>query len=169
MTLETLAEILKQSRRSDAKLRAEQPNVPFSENPAAEYAARELCALEKVGVVSANHESLKHAASILVQHHLYNRKLFEARELVDRLARENAHDLFWRLLQARVYQQLNSTETKPLFTKLKEEMDLDHPDPDLRKLWGEFSEEWNTKSNSLPLAIEPLFKGSPLPLSLIHI
>ena len=163
VTLETLAEILKQSRRSDAKLRAEQPNVPFSENPAAEYAARELCALEKVGVVSANHDSLKHAASILVQHHLYNRKLFEARELVDRLARENAHDLFWRLLQARVYQQLNSTETKPLFTKLKEEMDLDHPDPDLRKLWGEFSEEWNTKSNSLPLAIEPLFKGSPLP------
>ncbi|MEC9055704.1 MAG: hypothetical protein VX633_10385, partial [Verrucomicrobiota bacterium] len=63
VTLETLAEILKQSRRSDAKLRAEQPNVPFSENPAAEYAAKELCALEKVGVISANHESLKHAAS----------------------------------------------------------------------------------------------------------
>ena len=43
LTLETLEEILKQSRRSDAKLRAEQPNVPFSENPAAERAARELC------------------------------------------------------------------------------------------------------------------------------
>ena len=29
VTLETLEEILKQSRRSDAKLRAEQPNVPL--------------------------------------------------------------------------------------------------------------------------------------------
>ena len=31
VTLDALAEILKQSRRSDAKLRAEQPNVPFSD------------------------------------------------------------------------------------------------------------------------------------------
>ena len=40
LTLDVLSEILKQSRRSDAKLRAEQPNAPFSENPAAEKAAR---------------------------------------------------------------------------------------------------------------------------------
>lgn len=163
VTLDALSEILKQSRRSDAKLRAEQPNVPFSENPSAEQAARQLCALEQIGILSANHESLKHAATILVQHHLHNRRLFEARELVDRQARENAHDLFWRILQAQVYQRLNSTETKPLFTQLKEEMDLVHPDPAIRKLWGEFSEEWTTKGNSLPLAIQPLFKGSPLP------
>ena len=138
VTLDALAEILKQSRRSDAKLRAEQPNVPFSENPSAEQAARQLCALEQIGILSANHESLKHAATILVQHHLHNRRLFEARELVDRQARENAHDLFWRILQAQVYQRLNSTEAKPLFTQLKEEMDLVHPDPAIRSLWAGF-------------------------------
>ena len=163
VALDALAEILKQSRRIDAKLRAEQPNVPFSENPTAEQAARELCALEQVGVVSANHQSLKHAAYILIQHHLHHRRLFEARELVDRLARENSHDLFWRIQQAHVYRRLNSTEAKPLFTRLKEEMNLAHPDPVTRQQWAAFSGEWTTHGDTLPLAIQPLFKGSPLP------
>ncbi|MDP6207634.1 MAG: hypothetical protein QGG01_04970, partial [Roseibacillus sp.] len=157
VALDALAEILKQSRRIDAKLRAEQPNVPFSENPTAEQAARELCALEQVGVVSANHQSLKHAAYILIQHHLHHRRLFEARELVDRLARENSHDLFWRIQQAHVYRRLNSTEAKPLFTRLKEEMNLAHPDPVTRQQWAAFSGEWTTHGDTLPLAIQPLF------------
>ena len=163
VTLEVLAEILKQSRRSDAKLRAEQPNVPFSENPAANQAARELCALEQLGVISANSSSIKKAATVLVNHHLHDKRLFEARELVDRLARENAHDLFWRILQSQVYRKLNSAETKPLFDKLKADMDLDHPDAETRAQWTIFSEEWDTHGGALPLAIEPLFKGSPLP------
>ena len=163
ITLETLEEILKQSRRSDAKLRAEQPNVPFSENPAAERAARELCSLEKIGVVSANHQSIKHAASILLDHHLYHRRLFEAQELIDRYARENSHDLYWRILQVRIYHRLNSAQTRPLFDDLKKEMDLNHPDPVIRKLWKEFNEEWAAAERSLPLAIQPLFEGSPLP------
>ena len=163
ITLETLDEILKQSRRSDAKLRAEQPNVPFSENPAAEQAARRLCSLEKIGIVSANQQSLKHAASILLDHHLHHRRLFEARELIDRFAAENAHDLFWRILQVRVYHRLNSTQTRPLFNRLKSEMDLNHPDPEIRELWKEFAAEWTSKEASLPLSIQPLFEGSPLP------
>ncbi len=163
LTLETLEEILKQSRRSDVKLRAEQPNVPFSENPAAERAARELCALEKIGVVSANHQSVKHAASILLDHHFYHRRLFEAQELIDRYAAENSHDFFWRILQVRVYQRLNSARTRPLFDDLKKEMDLHHPDPSIRKLWKEFDQEWASAEGSLPLAILPLFEGSPLP------
>ena len=163
VTLNTLDEILKQSRRSDAKLRAEQPNVPFSENPAAERAARELCSLEKIGIVSANHQSVKHAASILLEHHLHHRRLFEAQELIDRYAVENSHDLFWRILQAQVYRRLNSAQTRPLFDKLKNEMDLNHPDPEIRKLWKEFDEQWASMKESLPLAIQPLFEGSPLP------
>ena len=163
LTLDVLSEILKQSRRSDAKLRAEQPNAPFSENPAAEKAARELCALERLGVISANSSFLKQAATILINHRLHHKRLFEARELVDRFARENNHDLFWRILQAQVYRRLDSAEARALFDKLKEEMDLDHPDAETRRHWATFSEEWNAYGESLPLSIQPLFEGSPLP------
>ena len=163
VALKALAEILKQSRRSDAILRAEQPNVPFSDNPSAEHAARELCALERIGVISANHASVHQACTILVHHHLHRGRLFEAREMVDRFAQENSHDLFWRLQQAQVYRQLDSTEARPLFDKLKDEMDLDHPDPATRRQWIAFSQEGELHGPTLPRAILPLFKGSPLP------
>lgn len=163
VTVEVLAEILKQSRRSDAKLRAEQPNAPFSENPAAEEAARELCALERLGMISANSTFFKRSATILVNHCLHDEKLFEARELVDRLAEENDHDLFWQILQAHVYRRLKSAAARPLFEKLKGEMIPDHPDEETRKHWAFFAEEWDAYGESLPLAIKPLVEGSPLP------
>ncbi len=159
-----LAEILNQALRADALRLAEQPKITFVDNPTAEYAARQLCVMERIGAVSANSRTVQDASAVLLEHHMRHGRLFEAREMVDRYAEENPHDLFWRIQQAQVYRRLDSAKARPLFEKLRAEMDLDHPDPTTRERWVAFAKELEQHGGSLPQEVQPPPKGSPLPL-----
>lgn len=164
LAIKCLGEILKQARRIDANRLAQQPHLTFVDNPTAEYAARQLCALERVGAVSANRRSVQDAVTVLVDHNMRHGRLFEAMEMIDRFVEENSHDPFWRIQQARVYRMLDSSKTRPLFDRLRNEMDLDHPDLAARQRWSAFAVELDAFGDKLPQEIRPLPKGSPLPL-----
>ena len=48
LAIKCLEEILSQARRHDANRLAKQRHLTFVDNPSAEYAARRLCALERI-------------------------------------------------------------------------------------------------------------------------
>jgi outer membrane protein assembly factor BamB len=167
LAIKCLEEILRQARRDDANRLAKQRHITFIDSPLAEYAARRLCALERIGVISANRKSVHEAFTVQVDHDVRHGRLIEAFELIDRFVEANPHDPFWRIHKARVYRKLDSAKTRPLFDKLRAEMDLDHPDPTAREHWTAFSDELEKLAQfgvKLPHEIRPLPKGSPLPL-----
>ncbi|MFP6668207.1 MAG: PQQ-binding-like beta-propeller repeat protein [Pirellulales bacterium] len=162
LAIKCLEEILNQARRWDANRLAAQAHLTFVDNPSAEYAARQLCGLERIGAVSANRRSVQDAFTVLLEHNVRDGRLFEAMEMTDRFVEENPHDPYWRIQQARVYRRLDSSKTRPLFDRLRAETDLDHPDAATRARWRAFSKELEESREQLPQEIQPLPKGSPL-------
>ena len=130
----------------------------------AQYAAGRLCALQRVGVVSANSRLMQDAFEITIARSVPQGQLLESVELVDRLVEENPHDLYWRIAQATTYRAVDSRRARPLYDKLAAEMDLDHPDQATRARWTAFSAELESNREKLPQIIRPLPKGSLLPL-----
>ncbi len=130
----------------------------------AQYAASRLCALERMGAVSANDDNIRKACMLVIDENIHRGRLVEALELIDRFVRDNPHDPFWRISQAYVHRRLDSSKTRALYDRLRGEIDLDHPDATVRSRWTEFMTELEDDRGNLPGAIPPLPKGSPLAL-----
>lgn len=162
LAVRCLSEILKQARQHDAHRLAQLPHLTFVDNPSAEHAARQLFAFERLGKVSAHHPAVNGAFTVLVDHHIRHGRLFQAREMTDRYVKANPNDPFWRIQQALVYKRLGSSNTQTLITALGEEMDLDHPDPGLRRQWIGFKTDLERQGGSIPKPILPVPDGSPL-------
>ncbi len=163
LAIRCLEEILERSKREDATRLAEQPHLIFIDNPSGEFAARQLCALEREGIISAHRQSVRDAFTVLVEHHFQRGRLFEASELIDRFVTGNPHDAFWRIQKARFLLRLDSARARPLVDALRDEMALDHPDPAVRGQWSAFAEELQKHGDELPQELFPIRKGSPLP------
>jgi outer membrane protein assembly factor BamB len=138
--------------------------LTYLDNHWAVYAARRICALERIGAVSANRSTVHDAFEVMLRSNLRAGRLLETVEIIDRFVEQNPHDPFWRISQANFYRALDSAKTRPLFDKLKAEMDLDHPDALARERWTEFSLELESDREKLPRIIQPVPVGSPLPL-----
>jgi outer membrane protein assembly factor BamB len=133
-----------------------------SEDRWAVYAARRLCALERIRAISANTDTVREAVAIMVRTHERQKRLLDAVEMIDRFVKENPHDPFWRISLARFYRRRDSSKSRPLYDRLLAEMDLDHPDPIARQRWNDFFEEREADRRELPMAILPLPTGSLL-------
>jgi YD repeat-containing protein len=135
-----------------------------ADNPWLQYAVHRLCALERIGAISANsramQESMNTRTTVLTQQGRH----FEAVDEVDRMAEANPHDVFWRILQAQILRKLDSIKTRPIYERLRNEMDLDHPDAGTRYQWNLIAQELQSDFNQLPKSIAPLPEGSPLAL-----
>jgi outer membrane protein assembly factor BamB len=127
------------------------------------YAARRICALERIGAVSATDRTVRQAYTVTLDYRVRRGQMLEAVEIVDRFVAENPHDLFWRISQAQLYRSADSPKTRPMYQKLKSEMDLDHPLPAAREIWHKFSLELKS-GTELPATIQPLPFGSLVPL-----
>ncbi len=134
------------------------------ENPWPEYASSRLRALERLGVISANSWSAHRALQVQAEADVRHGRLFQVIDDVDRLARENPHDLEWQIGRALWHRQLDSPETAPIYANLRRRMDLNHPDDTTRALWAENQKELEVDSKSLPNVVVPVPKGSPLHL-----
>lgn len=127
------------------------------------YAVERLCALERMGAISANSRIAQQVFEDYTKMQTERLDFFEVAEEVDRLAAANSHELYWRILQARGHEQIQSVETRPLHERLAVEMDVDHPDERLRELWISFAPNLERDPATLPgPAVGPL-DGSPFP------
>lgn len=162
LALKSLKKILHEAKRQHrVTIRRDQPLKSF-----ADYwvirTARRICALERIGAISANSESARDSFEILLEHHIRQGQFLEALELIDRFVKKYPRDPFWRISEAHFHRQLRSSKTRALNDQLRKEMDLDHPDEAIRERWAAFAEETKTDREDLPAAIMPLPKGSPL-------
>ena len=132
-------------------------------NPWIDLAAGRLVALEQVGAISANTRSIHEAVPRFIDKALQDGQQLEARETTDRLYRENPNDLYWRIRQAYNYRRMDLLDTLPLYQKLKEDLDPDHPHPYTRELWSWMDNELKI-IEKLPHPIYPLPEGTPLAL-----
>ena len=163
LAVKCLSRILKEAGRRNARRLRYRRWLKFIENPWSEYAARRLCALERIGAVSANSPAIRDAVEILVEHDLRRGRALDARALVERFAKKQPHDPVWRIARARLERRLGSSRTRALYAGLRAEMDLNHPDAAIRERWVKFFEELKAeKEDEWPKAITPLLTGSPL-------
>ncbi|MCH2064472.1 MAG: hypothetical protein MK194_12175, partial [Roseibacillus sp.] len=112
----------------------EEEGRPLKSNPWIDLAAGRLVALEQVGAISANTRSIHEAVPRVIDKALQEGRQLEARETTDRLYRENPNDLYWRIRQAYNYRRMDLLDTLPLYQKLKEDQDPDHPHSYTREL-----------------------------------
>ena len=134
---------------------------PLKSNPWIDLAADRLMALEQFGAISANTEVVHSAVSRVIDKALLEGRHLEARTTSDRFLRKNPNDLYWRIRQAYNYRRMDLLDTLPLYQKLKEEYDPDHPHPPTRELWAWMQPELKA-IEQLPSPIYPLPKGTPL-------
>ncbi len=132
-------------------------------NPWIDLASERLLALEQVGAISAHTRPVHEAVPRVISKALQEGRHLEARETSDRLHRQNPNDLYWRIRQAYNYRRMDLLETRPLYQKLKEDQDPDHPHPYTRELWSWMENELKT-IETLPPPIYPLPEGTPLAL-----
>ena len=109
---------------------------PLKSNPWIDLAADRLMALEQFGAISANTELVHEAVSRVMDRDIREGKHLEARAASDRFLKENPNDLYWRVRHAYNYRRMDLLDTLPLYQKLKEEYDPDHPHPATRELWA---------------------------------
>ena len=162
LALKCLEKILQEAGAKNADRKRLNPHLKFIDDGWTEHTARRLCALEKIGAISANSKTLRDAFEVLVEHDIHRGRVPEALDLIDRFVKKQPHDPFWRIAQARIHRRFNSSKTRSLFDELKKEMDLNHPNTAVRERWIAFSEEMKGDKQELPTAIQPLPKGSPL-------
>ena len=134
---------------------------PLKSNPWIDLAADRLMALEQFGAISANTELVHEAVSRVMDRDIREGKHLEARAASDRFLKENPNDLYWRVRHAYNYRRMDLLDTLPLYQKLKEEYDPDHPHPATRELWAWMQPELKA-IGQLPNPIYPLPKGTPL-------
>ena len=130
----------------------------------AAYIQRRQRALERMGVLSASGIAVREAVVMQADNDLREGRRFEVAEDLDRLARENPHDLYWRLVRARTYRRFDLAETQSLYAQLLKEFDRNHPDDETRELWRSYEEELHTDPRTLPKEIAAVPTGSPLHL-----
>ncbi|HAO94657.1 MAG TPA: hypothetical protein DCQ96_01260, partial [Verrucomicrobiales bacterium] len=134
---------------------------PLKSNPWIDLAADRLMALEQFGAISANTKVLHSAVSRVIDKALLEGRHLEARATSDRFLGKNPNDLYWRIRHAYNYRRMDLLDTLPLYQKLKEEYDPDHPHPPTRELWAWMQPELKA-IEQLPSPIYPLPKGTPL-------
>ena len=130
-------------------------------NPWINFASEQLLALERLGALSANSFTIRSAFHNVVEVGLSEGRQLEVRESVDRIREENQHDLFWRMLQAQTYRQLDLAEARPLYLSLQKDFDPDHPDAITRDRWQSIESELQS-IDRLAKPIFPVPEGSPL-------
>ncbi|MFP6612559.1 MAG: PQQ-binding-like beta-propeller repeat protein [Pirellulales bacterium] len=135
-----------------------------ADNPWLQYAVHRLCALERIGAISANSSAVRESMNTRTAVLTAKGRRFEAVDEADRMAEANPHDIFWRILRAQVMRKLDSVKTRPIYERLRNEMDLDHPDAETRYRWSLIAKELQSDFDQLPKPIAPLPTGSPLSL-----
>lgn len=130
-------------------------------NPWIDLASERLVSLEHLGGISANTHSVRNAAKSVIEKGINEGRQLETRDTIDRLYRQNHHDLYWRLSQAYNYRRMDLVESRKLYEELKEEYDPDHPDAVTRDLWESMTTELKSL-DALPKPIYPLPEGTPL-------
>ena len=128
------------------------------------YVQQRRAALERMGAISANGVYCREAIVMQTENRLREGRRFEAAEEMDRVARENPHSTYWRIMRARTFRRLDMPQTRKLYDKLLREFDRNHPDYATREIWLSYEQELNTDPRQLPKDIIAIPKGSPLHL-----
>ena len=132
-------------------------------NPWIDLASERLVALEQLGAISANSQTIREAVPRVIDKALLEGRHLEARETSGRLHRENPHDLYWRIREAYNHRRMDLAGARPLYQKLKDDVDPDHPDARTRELWLWMENELKGMESLAP-PIYPLPRGTPLVL-----
>ena len=145
-----------------ATILSEEGNL-LKTNPWIDLASERLVALEQIGAVSANGQTVREAVPRVIDKALLEGRHLEARETSERLHRENPHDLYWRIRRAYDCRRMDLAGARMLYQELKDDLDPDHPDAPTRELWLWMENELKGMENLAP-PIYPLPDGTPLVL-----
>jgi len=108
-------------------------------NPYAIYAARRLCALERLGALSVHDEALKDAVDIVTRDRLLRGRRLEAVETVARMAAKAPHEPFWRVCEVDLLRRVRSPEVVRRFDELSKALRFAPDDSLVRRRFDELS------------------------------